>query len=50
MRLDDLQVELGLLDPFVVKVDVEGTELEVLGGALELLRESELVLYRTWGC
>lgn len=44
VRLDDVVAERGLHGPFVVKVDVEGAELEVLAGALEVLRETELVL------
>lgn len=44
VRLDDLAAEHRLPGPFVIKVDVEGAELEVLRGALELLRETELVL------
>jgi FkbM family methyltransferase len=44
VRLDDVVEHRGLTGPFVVKVDVEGGELEVLAGALELLRTTELVL------
>ena len=44
VRLDDVARERRLAGPFVVKVDVEGGELEVLAGALDLLEESELVL------
>lgn len=44
VRLDDLRAEHGLTGPYVVKVDVEGGELEVLAGAPEILRETELVL------
>lgn len=44
VRLDDLAAERELVGPFVVKVDVEGAELDVLSGALEVLRASELVL------
>jgi FkbM family methyltransferase len=44
VRLDDVASEHGLGAPFVIKVDVEGAEIEVLSGALELLRETELVL------
>lgn len=32
------------MGPFLVKVDVEGAELEALSGALEVLRTTELVL------
>ena len=44
VRLDDIAHERSLAGPFVVKVDVEGAELEVLSGALEVLRTTELVL------
>ena len=44
VRLDDVIRERGLNGPFVVKVDVEGGELEVLAGAPDVLGESELVL------
>jgi FkbM family methyltransferase len=44
VRLDDVARERRLPGPFVVKVDVEGGELEVLAGALDVLRETELVL------
>jgi len=44
VRLDDIAHERALAGPFVVKVDVEGAELDVLSGALEVLRATELVL------
>ncbi len=44
VRLDDLAAEHRLPGPFVIKVDVEGAELEVLSGALDLLRDTELAL------
>lgn len=44
VRLDDIAHERELVGPFVVKVDVEGAELEVLSGALEVLHTTELVL------
>jgi FkbM family methyltransferase len=44
VRLDDLRARHGLSGPFVIKVDVEGGELEVLRGATELLAETELIL------
>jgi FkbM family methyltransferase len=44
VRLDDIAHERDLVGPFVVKVDVEGAELDVLSGAVEVLRGTELVL------
>jgi FkbM family methyltransferase len=44
VRIDDVVSERGLRGPFVVKIDVEGAELDVLAGAEELLGEAELVL------
>jgi len=44
-RLDDLVAAHGLADgPFVVKADVEGAELHVLGGATDVLTRTQLVL------
>lgn len=42
VRLDDLA---DLPAPHVIKIDVEGAELEVLAGAVELLRRSRPVLF-----
>lgn len=44
VRLDDVVSDLRLSGPFVLKVDVEGGELDVLAGATELLERTELVL------
>jgi len=44
VRLDDIASERELVGPFLVKVDVEGAELEALSGAPEVLRATELVL------
>jgi FkbM family methyltransferase len=44
VRLDDIARERDLSGPFVVKVDVEGSELQVLAGACAILGEAELVL------
>lgn len=41
VRLDDIVTQPG---PYVLKVDVEGAELGVLSGALQLLSRCELVL------
>ena len=42
--LDHLREERGLRPPFVVKIDTEGYELEVLEGARSVLAETELVV------
>ena len=44
VRLDDIARDRNLSGPFVVKVDVEGGELQVLDGAPAILPEAELVL------
>lgn len=41
-RLDDLR--LGLASPLLVKLDVQGYELEVLSGALQTLDRTEVLL------
>ena len=43
-RLDEIVAEAGAPGPYVIKVDVEGAELEVLKGAGALLGETELIL------
>ena len=43
-RLDEIAAEAGVHGPYVIKVDVEGAELEVLKGAGALLDETEMVL------
>jgi FkbM family methyltransferase len=44
VRIDDLVAERSLPGPLVVKVDVEGAELNVLAGAVKTLEQTELVL------
>jgi FkbM family methyltransferase len=42
--LDELCRERGLKGPYLVKIDVQGAELEVLAGAQEVLRETDAVV------
>lgn len=44
VTLDDVVAERGLGGPYVVKVDVEGGELEVLDGAQQLLHQADAVI------
>jgi FkbM family methyltransferase len=44
VRLDELVAERCLPGPYVIKVDVEGAELQVIEGAAGLLDQAELVL------
>jgi FkbM family methyltransferase len=44
ITLDGLRAERGLKSPFLIKIDVQGAELDVLAGATEMLREAEYVV------
>jgi FkbM family methyltransferase len=44
ITLDEVCEEKGLAGPYLIKVDVEGAELEVLKGSQEVLNSAELVL------
>src|SRR5215211_591278 len=44
VRVDALCEARGLPGPYVIKVDVHGTELEVIGGATSILDETELII------
>jgi FkbM family methyltransferase len=44
VRLDEVVAARGMSGPFVIKVDVEGAELDVLEGAGAVLAAAELVL------
>ena len=43
-RLDEVLVEKALSGPYLLKVDVQGAELDVLDGGQAALRESEVVV------
>ena len=44
ITLDSLLADLGMTIPFLLKVDVQGAELDVLSGAEGVLQETEYVL------
>jgi FkbM family methyltransferase len=44
VALDDVVAEHHLQGPFLLKVDVEGAELQVLAGASKVLEEAEVVI------
>lgn len=44
VRLDDVIKERGLRGPYLIKVDVQGAELDVLDGAPQALAEAEAVV------
>jgi FkbM family methyltransferase len=47
-RLDDYVAARGLALPNLVKMDVQGTELEILKGGSETIRGAEVVLIESW--
>jgi len=50
LAIDDVVAELGCRGPFVIKVDTEGSELEVLEGAHQVMGDTEMLILesRTW--
>jgi FkbM family methyltransferase len=44
VKIDDLCRVKQLKGPYLIKVDVQGAELTVLGGAQEVLKETDLVI------
>lgn len=47
VRLDDLVEQQKLTGPFLLKIDVQGAELQVLSGATNILRQAEYILVET---
>lgn len=44
VTIDDLCRERNLKEPYLIKIDVQGAELEVLEGAKEVMKDTELIL------
>jgi len=44
VTIDDLCREKNLIGPYLIKVDVQGAELEVLNGATRILGDTELIV------
>jgi FkbM family methyltransferase len=44
VTIDQLAAEKNLSGPFLIKIDVQGAELQVLSGAARTLRETEIVI------
>jgi FkbM family methyltransferase len=44
VAIDDLCSERDLIGPFLIKVDVQGAELQVLAGAIRTLEETEAII------
>lgn len=42
-RIDDIVFDENLKGPFILKVDVQGAEIEVLKGSLETLKDTEII-------
>ena len=47
VTIDDLCAERGLRGPYLIKADVQGAELRVLGGCLRTLEQTEAVILET---
>ncbi|MDI9311580.1 MAG: FkbM family methyltransferase [Limnohabitans sp.] len=43
-RLDDFKFDTEIQKPYLVKIDVQGFELEVLKGGVDFIRDAELVI------
>lgn len=44
VTLDDLCLEKGMVPPYLIKIDVQGNELDVLNGAQKILEVTEVVI------
>lgn len=47
-KLDDLIYKNNLEAPFFIKIDVEGSEIDVLKGATETLKKTEAIIAEAW--
>lgn len=47
VRLDDLATELGLRPPYLLKLDIQGAEVDALRGAREVLKQTSVVICET---
>ncbi|MBI9052059.1 MAG: FkbM family methyltransferase [Anaerolineaceae bacterium] len=45
--LDQITIDYSLSGPFVIKADVQGTELDVIEGSKAILEETELIILET---
>jgi FkbM family methyltransferase len=44
MRLDDILVQSKLCGPYLIKIDVQGSELDVLDGCPDALKQAEVIV------
>jgi hypothetical protein len=46
-RLDDMRTELKIISPLLVKIDVQGFEVEVINGGRNTIREADMIIIET---
>jgi hypothetical protein len=46
-KLDDLQEDLVLARPLLIKIDVQGFEKEVIRGGIETIKQADLIIIET---